>query len=174
MKLAIIIAAVLVVVAGGAAAFLLLSEEQQEDTVQGMINTPDPQFLELGYLSVPVFQDDKVSHRVEIEIYLDLDPEADLKSLKNEMPRIRDSVYSELYALYNMHYVNQLRNVLPLIKRRVQQVTNRAVGRSVVADVLVQDFYKQKLRSFQKVPFSMRADNSITRERVSGIPHSVQ
>ncbi len=31
-----------------------------------------------------------------------------------------------------------------------------------------------KRRSFHKVSFSMRAGESITRERVSGIPHSVQ
>lgn len=147
MKLVLISVVALLVLGGGgfAAWWFLLSDGEMSEMAEEVLPDPNPEFVKLRPFVIPVMVDGEVTHRVTVKLYLDLLPEYKARTLKHEMPRIRNSIIGELHSLYAMRYVRELENSLPLIKQRVGQAVDQAFGTKVVGAVLIGDLHARRI-----------------------------
>jgi flagellar basal body-associated protein FliL len=165
VKLIVIMVGALLLLGGGGVAawwFLMTEPPEEEQVAEDVPLGADAKFLEIRDLDVPVFEKGIVVQRINFKLVLDLTEDADPRALKKDMPRIRDSIYSELHALYGLRYVRETDNPLPLIKRRIREATDRALGEHVVADVLVQDVNIRRITTFNR--YELKDRNRDTRE----------
>ncbi len=146
MKLVLIGVVVLVLLGGGGFAgwWFLLADQEAATATEQTVFSDEPQFLALKPIDVPVMEGDQVTHRIIFELTLDLLPEHSARKARKHMPKIQDSIYSELHSLFGMRYVRDLDNILPLVKRRVREAANRALGGNAVGAVLVSNILKKR------------------------------
>ena len=105
-------------------------------------------FVELDPLVLPMIQEGQVTHHVEVQILLEVDPEKK-DWVKAVMPKIVDSYIVELHGLLSLRIVREQPDLRPLLRERLIYRTNQLVGTDIVRDVLLSKV--EKLRPLSSV-----------------------
>ena len=100
-------------------------------------------FVELDPLVLPMIQEGQVTHHVEVQIMLEVDPEKK-DWVKAVMPKIVDRYIVELHGLLSLRIVREQPDLRPLLRERLIYRTNQLVGTDIVRDVLLSRVEKLK------------------------------
>jgi flagellar basal body-associated protein FliL len=79
------------------------------------------EFVEMEPLSVPVMQEGQVTELLTLVISLEVAGNAGLEAVAENRPALRDSMLSELHALYSLRFVRNNENEMDLVKRRLEK-----------------------------------------------------
>ena len=93
-------------------------------------------FVELDPLVLPMIQEGQVTHHVEVQILLEVNPEKK-DWVKAVMPKIVDRYIVELHGLLSLRIVREQPDLRPLLRERLIYRTNELVGTDIVRDVLL-------------------------------------
>ena len=145
MKRLILIVIVLLLIGGGVGAWLLTAGGDPEEGTVVEAPPPDPAFVELGYLVLPLIQEGRVTHHVELRIVLDVD-KADEKDIEAAIPKIFDRFLTEVHGLLALRFVQQAPNPRELLRDRLRLLSKRLLGTAVVNDVLIPEFKRFRPR----------------------------
>ena len=97
-----------------------------------------PLFIDVPPLNVPLFADDKVAGTVLIQLKLEAIGTANEAKINHQLPRITDAFLRELHTFIPRLLHKTRRLDVFILKKRLQMVSDRVVGKGVVSNVLVQ------------------------------------
>jgi hypothetical protein len=135
MKKLIVI--VLVLLLGGGAAWWFLLRESPEDSAETEVAAAPPTFLDLEPFIVPVVRDSGVSKLIKIDLALEVKGEG-AATTEEGLPRLTDAFVTELYGLFGYRQMEERQYDLAIVKRRLQNAADRALGEGEILAVLVQ------------------------------------
>ena len=94
-------------------------------------------FVTLDPLVLPVIRNGHVVEHITLGLQLEvLGLDSEIR-LRDNLPKLRDAFVTELYGLMGLRYVQEKRGQLPLVKERLQLVSDRVLGPGVVRNVLI-------------------------------------
>jgi flagellar basal body-associated protein FliL len=96
------------------------SEGGSGSEASGLVQKPS-EFVEMKPLSVPVMQEGRVTELLTLVISLEVAGNAGLEAVADNRPALRDSMLSELHALYSLRFVRNNENEMDLVKRRLEK-----------------------------------------------------
>jgi flagellar FliL protein len=143
MKKIVIAFLAILVIGGGTVAslkFMKLGPFAGDEKKVAKIAKPiePPRFIELPTLNVPLFFDDKVAGTVQIQLKLEAIGVANEAKVNKLLPRINDSFILELHTFIPRLLKKTKRLDVFILKKRLQMVSDRVIGKGVVSNVLVQ------------------------------------
>lgn len=97
-----------------------------------------PRFVEIPQLNVPLFADDKVAGAVLIQLKLETIGPGNEAKVNRVLPRLNDAFLRELHTFIPRLLQKTQRLDVFILKKRLQMVSDRVVGKGVVSNVLVQ------------------------------------
>ena len=124
--------------AGGGAAWWFLDQAPAESEASPPV--PDPAFIKIPGVAVPVIQADGTIRTFLLDIALELPDEAALDAVNPLMPRITDRLLVTLHELLGRRFVADSGYDLELIKQHLIRVTREVAGETRIADVLIENF----------------------------------
>ncbi|MEX2449640.1 MAG: hypothetical protein WD407_02180 [Rhodospirillales bacterium] len=143
MKKLMIAVVLIVMVAGGTVAALKFmkigpfAESGKTADKQAKPIEP-PRFIDVPALNVPLFADDKVAGIVLVQLKLEAIGAANERKINHLLPRINDAFLSELHTFIPRLLQKTQRLDVFILKKRLQMVCDRVVGKGVVSNVLIQ------------------------------------
>ena len=144
MKKIIIIVIILLLLGGGAGYyFFLMPKDIEKKPEEIKIEKIEYQTFKLDILSVPIIRQGRVVKYVSIKITLEITPDISIDSLYTVRPRIRDSSLREMHDYFSTVSVDAPINIRTL-KKRLLRAINMAIGKGVVANILIQGIYEKK------------------------------
>lgn len=119
--------------------------ETRKDGSQGgsMFDKDAPVFYPLDPLVVPIFGEDGVSATIQIQVKLEVVGKENREKVSHLRPKISDSLLRDLYAFLPRLIKTQGRLDVTILKQRMQLVVDRAIGKGLVKEVLVQSVSDQ-------------------------------
>ena len=152
MKKIIIILVIILLLAGGGGAgwwFFLRHPEDADATAakeEEKKPLPDPVFVRISPLVVPVVTSKKVETFITLVVSLELADQATALKVTALTPRLVDAFLTALYGVVDDSAVmdGKLINI-PLVKKKLQEAADKALGPKVVHSVLVQTMTKRGL-----------------------------
>ncbi len=143
LRLLLVFSTVMMIAAGGAAGwwfgwrgepFPFASAQASE----GAPTAPEPtsEFVELDPMTFPVMRDGQIRELVTYVVKLEVADEAAGESLKARAPAVRDAMLSELHGLYAYSFIEERRDQMTLVKRRLLRAAQGAAGTEVRAVLL--------------------------------------
>ncbi len=108
--------------------------------VEATGTTPDEplHFVTMDVLVIPIFQGDKVTATVQIQLKLEAADVESASEIARLLPRLNDAFLRDLYGFIPRHLRKKERLDLALIKDRLQMVGDKVAGPGVIKSVLVQ------------------------------------
>ncbi len=141
-KLVIAFLAIFLIAGGtiGALKFLKMGPFSGKDDKAAMKAKPiePPRFIDVPPLNVPLFAEDKVAGTVLIQLKLEAMGAANEAKINHLLPRINDAFLRELHTFVPRLLRKTKRLDVFILKKRLQMVSDRVVGKGVVSNVLVQ------------------------------------
>src|SRR5690606_16836184 len=101
---------------------------------------PDPAFIEIPGMAVPVIQADGTVRTFLLDVALELPDRASLDAVNALLPRINDRILVTLHELLGRRFVAESGYDLELSKRHLTRVAREVAGERRIADVLIKDF----------------------------------
>ena len=152
MKRLVVIIAVLMMVAGGAVSVMKTMElgpfapvavaegEGQEDGKPAPNQPQDkpPRFIDMETFNIPVFHGDRVAATVQIQLKLEAIGEENEKEVIRLLPRISDAFLRDMHAFIPRLLKKEQRIKVPILKKRLQIISERLVGPNLIHNILVQ------------------------------------
>lgn len=150
-KILIIILIVLLLAGGGGAGwwfFLRHPAEGDAAAKEEEKKKPlsDPVFVRISPLVVPIVTAKKVETFITLVVSLELADQATAQKVTGLTPRLVDAFLTALYGVVDDSAVmdGKLINI-PLVKKKLQEAADKALGPNVVHSVLVQTMTKRGL-----------------------------
>ncbi|MGA0394625.1 MAG: hypothetical protein ACO3MW_11265 [Rhodospirillales bacterium] len=141
-KLVIAFVAIILIAGGtfGALKFLKLGPFADKSAQEANKPKPiePPRFIDMPQLNVPIFAQDKVAGTVLIQLKLETVGTANEAKVNRILPRLNDAFLRELHTFIPRLLQKTQRLDVFILKRRLQMVSDRVVGKGVVSNVLVQ------------------------------------
>ncbi|MEQ8194285.1 MAG: hypothetical protein RIB59_07330, partial [Rhodospirillales bacterium] len=97
-----------------------------------------PRFIDVPALNIPLFADDKVAGTVLVQLKLETIGLANESKVKHLLPRLNDAFLRELHTFIPRLLQKTQRLDVFILKKRLQMVCDRVVGKGVVSNVLIQ------------------------------------
>ncbi len=153
-KIIMLIVLLAVLGGGGAAAYLFLlapaeaagqeagehakAEEEAHATSSGH-GSSDVEFVELDPLILPILDKTGVSQTVSIVVALEVKDSNSADIVRKMTPRLKDAYIQELYGILN-HVAARNGGAIKIniLKKRLNKMTVKVLGKDVVQDVLLQ------------------------------------
>lgn len=136
---------VLLLHGGALAPWAVLSQAKAAEEPEAEEPLPDPAFIKLDPLVLPLIQNGQITHHVEFQIVLDINSK-DLKFVEAILPRVIDRFIAELHGLLSLQFVREAPNPRELLRDRLRLLSWRLLGREVVNDILLSNFKKFRPR----------------------------
>ncbi len=146
MKKIIIIIVILLLLGGGGAAgyyFFLMPKDEKPTSEAISQDKTEYQTVRFDALSVPVIRQGRVAKYVTIKIMLEIEPDFPIKLLTDSMPRLRDSSLRTMHDYFASVAIDAPINIRTL-KKRLLRAMNMAIGKGVIANILIQGVYEKK------------------------------
>ena len=141
-KLVIAFIAIFLIAGGtiGTLKYLKMGPFTGKDDKTAMKGKPiePPRFIDLPPLNVPLFADDKVAGTVLIQLKLEALGAANEATINHLLPRINDAFLRELHTFIPRLLQKTKRLDIYILKKRLQMVSDRVVGKGVISNVLIQ------------------------------------
>ena len=143
MKKLMIAVVLILMVAGGTVAALKFMKigpfAESGKTADKQVKSIDPpRFIDVPALNVPLFVDDKVAGVVLVQLKLEAIGAANERKINHLLPRINDAFLRELHTFIPRLLQKTQRLDVFILKKRLQMVCDRVVGKGVVSNVLIQ------------------------------------
>ncbi len=142
MKLIIIIVVVVLALGGGGAWFFFLqdSDEPQEEVV---VIPDDPIFVKMETLSLHVIRGGGVKKYIVLNLTLEMRDAESQALAEQKMPKLRDVFIGSLNEYFtNLPSLKKGVN-MKSVKRRLLNISAKAIGKGRVTDVLVQSIFER-------------------------------
>ncbi len=148
-KLILAIAAIAVVGGGAAGAYFYFSKSAEASSGQKVIEKEvaekkdvDPskfKFVELDPLILPIVDDTGVSQVVSMVVALEVFDDKGASKVEHLSPRLKDAFIQDMYGMLNRHAVTNGGVIqVSAIKKRLNKVSAKVLGKDIVNDVLLQ------------------------------------
>jgi flagellar basal body-associated protein FliL len=143
MKKLMIAVVLILMVAGGTVAalkFMKIGPFAESGKTAGKQAKPiePPRFIDVPALNVPLFADDKVAGIVLVQLKLEAIGAANESKVNHLLPRLNDAFLRELHTFIPRLLQKTQRLDVFILKKRLQMVCDRVVGKGVVSNVLIQ------------------------------------
>lgn len=150
MKKLVIILAVLMMVVGGAVSVMKTMElgpfapepvaggEGDGTPAQEQSLDDPPRFVDVEPLNIPVFHEDRVATTVQIQLKLEAIGEENEKEIIRLLPRIADAFLRDMHAFIPRLLKKEQQIKVPILKKRLQIISERLVGPNLIHNILVQ------------------------------------
>ncbi len=89
-------------------------------------------------LNIPVFHGDRVAATVQIQLKLEAIGEENEEEIIRLLPRISDAFLRDMHAFIPRLLKKEQRIKVPIIKKRLQIISERLVGPNLIHNILVQ------------------------------------
>ena len=124
--------------AGSHSAWAEDSKEVKKDK-DGKVIPPEPKFVNLDPLTLPIIDDKGVTANVSIVATLQVADQEKAAEVTKQLPRLTDAYIQNLYGILNKHaaYINGVVQV-DMVKLRLNQIAKKVFGDDTVQDVLLQ------------------------------------
>lgn len=142
MKRLLIILPVLLVVVGGAAAGLMSMRAQDKAEPAEQPAPEPPTFVELRPMVLAMIQEGQVTHHLTLKVVVEVNADY-VKPVEHALPAIRDAYFSELHGLLAMRYVREHGDILGLLSKRLELVSDRLLGQGVVNNVSLSELARR-------------------------------
>ncbi len=97
-----------------------------------------PRFIDVEPLNIPVFHGDRVAATVQIQLKLEAIGEENEEEIIRLLPRISDAFLRDMHAFIPRLLKKEQRIKVPIIKKRLQIISERLVGPNLIHNILVQ------------------------------------
>lgn len=134
----------LVVLPDGSA---LAAEHAEKKPAKGESAVEGPTFVKLAPIVLPIFNsENKVTRHAGLVLALELEPGKTAADIEPNERKLRDAFITNLYALYDQvagaeHVIDVV-----LVKRRLQETSDRILGPGIVHAVLIQQAFDRARR----------------------------
>ena len=139
-KLIIIVVLLLLLGGGGGGAWWFLMKDNEEvdlKEVASSLTRRVPEFVELDPLIVPVIREGKVAQHLTLSIIVEVDSPSEKDLIITARRQLLDGYLTELHALFSHKIVQNNPDPIPLLRKRLLEVSHRLLGQEVVDQVLV-------------------------------------
>ena len=125
----------------------LAAEHAEKKPAKGAGAVEGPAFVKLAPIVLPIFNsENKVVRQVGLVLALELEPGKTEADLEPNQRRLRDAFITALYALYDQaggadHVID-----VAVIKRRLQETSDRVLGAGFVHAILIQQAFERARR----------------------------
>lgn len=89
---------------------------------------PEPVFVELDPLSIPVMEQGQVIDMVTLVVSVEMTGNSGRSAIAARAPKLRDAMLSELHGLYSLRFVRERKDGLDLVKRRLLKASRKVLG----------------------------------------------
>ncbi len=152
MKKLVIIVGVLMMIIGGAVSVMKTMElgpfaaadvAEGEELAEGkrapkQRQDEPPRFIDMEPFNIPVFHGDRVAATVQIQLKLEAIGEENEKEVIRLLPRISDAFLRDMHAFIPRLLKKEQRIKVPILKKRLQIISERLVGPNLIHNILVQ------------------------------------
>jgi flagellar FliL protein len=143
MKLIIIIVVLLVVVLGGGGAWFFFLKDDGAPKEDAVVLPPDPIFLKLDTLSLHIIRGGGVKKYIILNLTLEMRDKASRALAEQKMPKLRDVFIASMNEYFsNLPSLKSNVN-MKTIKRRLLNISAKAIGEGRVVGVLVQSVFER-------------------------------
>jgi hypothetical protein len=97
-----------------------------------------PRFVDVEPLNIPVFHGERVATTVQIQLKLEAIGEENEKEIIRLLPRIADAFLRDMHAFIPRLLKKEQQIKVPIIKKRLQIISERLVGPNLIQNILVQ------------------------------------
>ena len=97
-----------------------------------------PRFVDVEPLNIPVFHGDRVAATIQIQLKLEAIGEENEEEIIRLLPRITDAFLRDMHAFIPRLLRKEQRIKVPIIKKRLQIISERLVGPDLIHNILVQ------------------------------------
>ena len=99
---------------------------------------PDPPiFLTLDPMVIPIFQGDKLNTNIQLTIQIEV-ARKDAPEMRKRMTKLKDALLRDLMGFVPRHLRDHKELDIDILGRRLMVIAERAVGKGLVASVLIQ------------------------------------
>lgn len=150
MKKIIIMVVLLLVLAGaGVGGWFYYQGLQEPEAVNADAPPPPPPhpvFVRISPVVVPVIGNTKAEQFITLVVSLEVDGDSKAAQVQEQMPRLVDAFIVALYGVLDDESVMDGKIVnIPLIKGKLKEAANKALGPGIVHQVLVQTLTRRGL-----------------------------
>lgn len=95
-------------------------------------------FVDVEPLNIPVFHEDRVATTIQITLKLEVVDSQKEALVKQMLPRLNDAFVRDMHAFIPRLLKQEERLNVAIIKKRLQIVAERLVGKELISNILVQ------------------------------------
>lgn len=99
---------------------------------------PPLRFVDVEPLNIPVFHEDRVATTIQITLKLEVVDSKNEALVKQMLPRLNDAFVRDMHAFIPRLLKQEERLNVVIIKKRLQIVAERLVGKELISNILVQ------------------------------------
>ena len=131
---------------GGAAWWFLLREPPEEDAVAEAVESlPELVFVDFDPMVISVLRGDQATDHLTFMIILQVEDAERRGIVFRQTPRLRDAFRSEIHAVLSRRIMQDRPDTMPILSKRLRDLTNGMLGDNVVKRVLINIMTKRDL-----------------------------
>ncbi len=102
-----------------------------------------PRFLSMDRLVMPIIQGDRITAKLQMALKLETDRDRE-KKLRKLLPRLKDALFRDLHGYFPRAMSSKNGVDLAMLKERLMIIGERAIGKGLMDDILVQEYMIDK------------------------------
>jgi flagellar protein FliL len=146
-RVAIFFVLFLVLGGGGVAGWWFMlgrATGERDEAAQHQEQGPQPIFVDLDPVTVPVIRDGQVIQHMTFVVVLQVGTEAERGLVTKSMRRLTDAYIKELHVLLARRFAWEDGDIVPLVRKRLMAASERVMGPEAVEEVLVKGIQSRK------------------------------
>ncbi len=141
-KVVILIVLVLILAGAGGAGWWFFLREAPEGEVAATEEAPAEtvdgrRAYDLDPFVLPILRQGQVTEHLTLVLTMEFTKPRTKDEFKEVVPRLRDSLFSELHGILAFRHVYERDRVLPLVGDRLKKAGNEVLGQGVLSGVLI-------------------------------------